>query len=223
MQFDQFAGDYKQVLDHSVAVSGEDSTYFAEYKARFLARILAPDFRGRVLDFGCGVGLLSGFLKKHLPAAPLDGYDLSGESVRRIDAALAREGNFTSDFGELRGLYDLIVVANVMHHIPPHQRAHTVEKLATLLAPRGCLAMFEHNPLNPLTRWAVERCPFDKDAVLLPVYEALGYLESAHLRVALRNFIVFMPRFLAWLRPLEPWLAWLPLGAQYVLVGERNG
>ena len=33
MHFDRFAGDYKQVLDQSLAVSGQDSSYFAEYKA----------------------------------------------------------------------------------------------------------------------------------------------------------------------------------------------
>ncbi|PYX98120.1 MAG: hypothetical protein DMG71_01290 [Acidobacteria bacterium] len=76
MHFDQFAADYKQVLDKNVALSGEDSEYFAEYKARYLARRLSPDFTGKILDFGCGVGLLSRSLKKNLPAAKLDGYQL---------------------------------------------------------------------------------------------------------------------------------------------------
>ncbi len=62
MHFDRFAGDYRQVLDRSVAVSGEDSTYFAEYKARYLRRLLGNNFSGKALDFGCGIGLLSGFL-----------------------------------------------------------------------------------------------------------------------------------------------------------------
>jgi len=31
-----------------------------------------------------------------------------------------------------------------------------------------------------------------------------------------------MPRILSWLRLLEPWLAWLPLGAQYALIGEKH-
>ena len=79
MQFDEFAGNYKEVLDRNVAVSGEDSTYFAEYKARYLVRALPRDFRGTVLDFGCGIGMLSGFLRKHLPASRLDGYDPSLE------------------------------------------------------------------------------------------------------------------------------------------------
>lgn len=222
MQFDQFASDYRQVLDRNVAVSGEGAAYFAEYKARYLARVLGADFGGRVLDFGCGVGLLSGFLKNYLRAARVDGYDVSRESIRHVDVALAGEGCFTSDLDELPGQYDLIVVANVMHHIPLAQRRPTVETLVRLLARAGRLALFEHNPLNPLTRWAVYRCPFDQDALLLPVRESAGYFAQVALHLLRRDFIVFMPRFLAWFRPLEPWLAWLPLGTQYALIGEKH-
>ncbi len=222
MQFDQFAGNYKQLLDENVSVSGENSAYFAEYKARYLARFLSRDFSGKVLDFGCGIGLLSGFLRKHLPTARLEGYDVSRDSIGKIDPVLAAQGKFTWEADRLARDYKLIVIANVMHHVPREKRQDTVQQLAGRLAASGRLAIFEHNPANPVTRWVVERCPFDEDAVLLPPPEASFYLASAKLRLVRRDYIVFMPRFLAWLRPLEPWIAWLPLGAQYVVIGEKH-
>lgn len=221
MHFDRFAGDYKQVLDKSVAVSGEDSAYFAEYKARYLRRLLPPEFSGRVLDFGCGIGLLSGFLKKYLPAIQLDGFDVSQESVRKVDGVLRSQGVFTSDLSQLARDYKLIVIANVMHHIPPGERKQTVQELAARLSRGGSLAIFEHNPANPITRWVVEKCPFDDDAVLLPPAEARAYADDAKLSVVRRDYIVFLPHLLGWLRPLESWLSWLPLGAQYVLMAEK--
>ncbi len=221
MQFDRFAGDYKQVLDRSVAVSGEESIYFAEYKARYLRRLLSPNFAGKVLDFGCGVGLLSGFLKKHLPAIQLDGYDVSQDSIRRVERALTAQGTFTSDLAQLARDYRLIVIANVMHHIPPPERKGVIQDLAARLAPGGSLAIFEHNPANPVTRWVVERCPFDDDAVLLPPAEARNYATQAQLSLTRSDYIVFLPHLLAWLRPLESSLRWLPLGAQYVIVAEK--
>ena len=115
MHFDQFAADYKQVLDKNVALSGEDSEYFAEYKARYLARRLSPDFTGKILDFGCGVGLLSRSLKKNMPAAKLDGYDISCASLSCIERELTSEGTFTNDLLQLGEDYDLIVIANVLH------------------------------------------------------------------------------------------------------------
>jgi SAM-dependent methyltransferase len=222
MQFDQFAGDYKQVLDKSIAMSGEESEYFADYKARCLARILPPHFSGRVLDFGCGVGLLSRFIRQHLPAANINGFDVSAESINKIDPELAQDGTFTSDLSQLSASYDLIVVANVMHHIEIVHREATILNLARYLCEGGKLAIFEHNPANPLTRRVVERCTFDEGVVLLPPKETRGYLVNARLKVRRHDYIVFMPRFLAWFRRVEPLLAGVPLGAQYVMVGEKH-
>ena len=223
MQFDQFAGDYKRVLDQSIAVSGEDSSYFAEYKAIYLARILGVNFSGKILDFGCGVGLLSSFLRRHLPASRLDGFDVSRESIARIDHTLSGQGVFTWEQDHLARDYDLVVAANVMHHVVPTQRSQTIVELAGRLAPRGRLAIIEHNPANPLTRRTVDRCPFDQDAVLLRPSEAQSLLRNAGLKLWRRDYIVFMPRMLSRLRLLEPWLGWLPLGAQYAALGEKHG
>jgi len=222
MQFDQFAGNYKHVLDQSIAISGEDSTYFAEYKARYLARILGAEFSGKILDFGCGVGLLSAFVKKHLPKSRLDGFDVSRESIARIDHSLTGQGVFTSDPDHLARDYDFIVVANVLHHVVPKERQATVNELAARLAAHGKLSIIEHNPANPITRRAVDRCPFDEDAILLRSTEAQSLMQSAGLTLLRRDYIVFMPRPLARLRPLEPWLSWIPLGAQYAVLGEKH-
>jgi len=223
MHFDQFAGNYKQVLDRSLAASGEDSAFFAEYKARYLARTLREAPPAKVLDFGCGVGLLSGFMQKHFGPLWLDGFDVSSSSIGQVPPKLTESGVFTSDPQQLSRDYDLIVIANVLHHVPPEQRHHTVRELAGRLVPGGKIAGFEHNPANPLTRWTVDHCPFDEDAILLPPAEAASYLTAAGLHIVRRDYIVFMPRPLAWLRPLERWLTWLPLGAQFVVIGEKHG
>ncbi len=221
MEFDRFAGDYEKILNQSVAASGEDSRYFAEYKATYLKRLLPSGFAGRVLDFGCGVGLLSGVLQRQLPGAQIDGFDVSRDSIEHVPAALSSHGVFTSDPAELSHAYHLVVIANVLHHIRPADRQAVFGELAGRLASGGSLVVFEHNPANPVTRWVVERCPFDHDAVLLPPAETSGYARAAGLAVARRDYIVFMPRALAWLRPLEPWISWLPAGAQYAMSARK--
>jgi SAM-dependent methyltransferase len=222
MDFDRFADDYTDVLNRSLSVSGEDSSYFAEYKALYLRRVLSASFTGKVLDFGCGVGLLAHYLRLHLPAARIDGFDVSQDSIAKVDPALSSQGVFTSSSHDLAQDYDLIVVANVMHHIPPEHRPEIVQNLANRLRPGGVLSIFEHNPANPLTRWVVEHCPFDDDAILLPPHETAGRVEAAGLRLKRRDYIVFMPAFLQWLRPLESSLRWLRLGAQYVVVAAKH-
>jgi SAM-dependent methyltransferase len=222
MNFDQFAGDYTQILDRSVAISGEDSVYFAEYKARYLWRLLGPSFSGKALEFGCGVGLTSGFIKKLLPGIQLDGFDVSSDSIRNVGHTLSDQGIFTCNFDDLAYDYRLIVVANVLHHIHVDERTSVVRNLANRMSNGARLAIFEHNPANPVTRWVVNHCPFDSDAVLLRPREIKTYLLDAGLRLLRCDFIVFLPRLISALRPLEPLLAKVPFGAQYVMVAEKH-
>lgn len=221
--FDEFADSYQALLDKSIAITGESGDYFAAIKARYAASVLGAEFAGSLLDFGCGIGLLSRALAKQFPTAQRDGFDLSRQSIAAIDPALARSGLFTSDEHDLRAEYDAIIVANVMHHVPVAERRTVVQSLANRLSPAGRLFIFEHNPANPLTRRAVDRCEFDADAVLLPSREARGYFAPAGMTVVQRDYIVFFPRGLKALRWLEPRLTWCPLGAQYVVVGKRAG
>jgi hypothetical protein len=44
----------------------------------------------------------------------------------------------------------------------------------------------------------------------------------ADFRILRSDFIVFFPRWLAPLRPLEPHLNWIPCGAQYAVVGIKG-
>ena len=220
--FDRFAESYRDVLDRNVRISGESSQYFAEYKSRYVARQLGVDFFGNVVDFGCGVGLLSLALKGALPLAAINGYDVSEACIRRIDQGLLAQGLFTSDLERLGRAFHAAIISNVLHHIPIVRREGTVSDLYNRLLPGGYLLIFEHNPTNPATRWAVAHCPFDEDAVLLTPAEAESYMVRAGLKVLRRDYITFFPRFLACLRPLEPWLAWLPMGAQYAIVAEKR-
>ncbi len=221
-RFDAFSGDYKDVLDKAVSGSGEDSRYFSGYKARYLARLLGESFSGKILDFGCGVGLLSMSIKENFLAAELHGYDLSSDSIGMVDETLAKSAVFTSNISQICEDYDLIVIANVLHHIAPSERLEAVLNLKARLAKGGRLAVFEHNPSNPLTRRLVDDCPFDEDAVLVPLKETSGYMAAVGLQLQRQDYIVFFPKPLAWFRQIEPSISWLPLGAQYVCVGEKN-
>jgi len=221
-EFDQFASNYKSVLDRSAALGGESSEYFTRYKAVYIDQLLgaAP---AKILDFGCGVGILSAELAQHRPQDVVHGYDVSSASLDQVAPELRSRGLFTNKLDELHRDYGLIVLSNVMHHIPPPERRTTIVDLAARLAPNGRLLVIEHNPLNPLTRWVVAHCEFDDDAVLLWPGEVRGYFSAADLRAPRRDYMLFFPRALSSLRGLEKSLRWLPLGAQYAFSACRVG
>jgi SAM-dependent methyltransferase len=220
--FDRFAASYRSLHDASVAFSGETGAYFAEYKAKWLARALSEGGPKRVLDYGCGIGLVCAHLRKYLPSAQIDGFDPSLASLDQLDGEVRRHGFFTSDVCDLGANYDAVLLANVLHHVEPKDRQSAVLTATSLLRSGGKLIIFEHNPANPLTRRAVDRCPFDENVILLRPQESADYAVRSGLVRVTRKYVVFFPHALQWLRPLERNLGWLPVGAQYVVAGIRQ-
>lgn len=223
--FDRYAADYSALHAANIKASGEEPTYFAAYKARFVAQRLYATARSPaapvVLDFGCGVGNAIEHLHTALPAATLHGADPSSASIEMADTAHGRTASFTVIDGTrlayADATFDVVFVACVFHHIAPAQRQHWMQELHRVLRPGGRIFIFEHNVLNPLTVRAVKDCPFDEDAILLPRNELLGLARQAGFGTVAASYIVFFPHVLAALRPLERMLGWLPLGAQYVV------
>jgi 2-polyprenyl-3-methyl-5-hydroxy-6-metoxy-1,4-benzoquinol methylase len=221
-EFDRFAQEYKDVLDRSTAFSGDTSDYFCRYKANYVKRLLGASGSPKILDYGCGIGALSTELARLDRSAILHGFDVSEDSLAHVDPSLRRRGVFTSKKDDLHRDYDLIVISNVMHHILLRDRQSTISEMAARLRTSGRLLVFEHNPMNPLTRLVVAKCPFDENAVLLRPKELKGYFAEAGLRVVRNDYIVFFPKMLSVFRPAEPFLGWCPAGAQYALLGAKH-
>ena len=218
-EFDDYAENYNQILEQGIALSGEESSYFADFKARFIAHRVAPRSDAKILDFGCGIGNVTAALRRFMPRATLHGYDPSSVSIERAGGENGSEANFFVDPNALDDDYDVVLMAGVMHHIRPEQRDQVLKSAIDRLSPDGKLAIFEHNPLNPLTRKVVDACTLDENAILLRASETVALLQSAGLNSLSRDYIVFFPRIFGFARFLERHLGWCPLGAQYVVVG----
>jgi SAM-dependent methyltransferase len=117
--------------------------------------------------------------------------------------------------------HDVCFAICVFHHVPRSQRRALIEEMKRVCRPGGVLAIFEHNPWNPLTRRAVRDCEFDADAELLTRRETTRLLADAGLAPRGR-YIEFFTREGRLLRRVEAGLGWLPLGAQYVVFARRH-
>ena len=217
--------EYDALLRQGIRLSGEDRAFFVRGRVADLVAHLPPTFRPhRVLDFGCGLGDTSGCLADAFPQAEIVGVDSSEQAV-----AWAREhhGGARVSFAVARtladhGPFDLCYLSGVLHHVEPKSRAAVVRALRDVLTPQGLLALFENNPWNVGARMVMRRIPFDRDAVPLSPRETRRLVEGVGLHPLSVRFLFYFPRPLAVLRPLEHWLARVPLGAQYWVLAARG-
>ncbi len=231
--FDTYAADYHRLHASNVRISGEGVQYFAEYKVLKIHGVLnrrrKPTRRLRILDFGGGTGNSVPFFRQYFPGSSLVLLDPSFESLK-----LAREthpeGFAPLLFDGMRppirdAVFDLVLIACVLHHVPPGNHLHLLQKIRPLLKPGGDIFVFEHNPCNWLTSRVVKRCPFDAEATLIKGRDMLQTMGRAGFSGAELNYCTFFPRLLAGLRGLEDNLRRIPLGAQYYVhaAGERDG
>jgi SAM-dependent methyltransferase len=221
--FDAYDRSYGDVVQSSVDFSGLSHGFFMSAKAAVIGDVIAAHFGTRkpdALDVGCGVGTLHPYVRAQF--ASLSGTDVSAASLDR-----ARTDNPDSHYRQCDGTtlpfddasYDFTLAVCVMHHVPPAGWPAFMREMRRVSRPGGLVCIIEHNPFNPLTRYSVARCEFDRDAVLLRAGVVRRLMMEAGLRdVAARHFL-FLPSAAPPARRIERGLAWLPLGAQYLACG----
>ncbi len=214
-EFDQYAAHYDHLLTKAIPESFNEDGYFAEYKIALIANRIQQSPSLKILDFGCGAGRSLPYLDKYFPTAELWGFDVSSSSLKVAHERVPRAKLF-SDWPSIANTrFDVIVAANVFHHIPLDERQLALTKCSQILANNGQMFLFEHNPFNPLTRWVFERCAFDVDAEMLSLKTARNLANLAGFTSVQHAYTLFFPRPLAFLRGIEPLLKYIPLGAQY--------
>ena len=224
--FDSYSKSYNKLLNNSIRQTGYDAENIVAAKLHKL-RGLFPSLSEkpfRLLDFGCGVGNLYGQIVEFFPAAIYSGVDSSKDSILKARSHYHGDANFQEDSCKEweTNEYDLIFSSGVFHHIPHVEHKVLIDKLSSLLKKEGILVIWEHNPLNPVTQRIVRDCPFDEDAVFV----SSKNLKNLFTRVSLSNvqviYTTFFSKFLSTLNFMDPYLDWLPLGAQYLVTGQKN-
>lgn len=225
-EFDRYSDSYREAVEESIAFAGADLDVYTRAKTEellALAGCVGPPDRLAFLDVGCGIGDTDRFLEGRV--GRLAGVDVAPKMLESARARNPWAEYRDYDAGEpipfADESFDVCFAVCVFHHIPRDQRARLVGEMRRVCRPGGLVAIFEHNPLNPLTRRAVSGCEFDRDAELLSRRTAIELLSTAGLPSPEGRYIVFFPRESRLLRAIERRLGWLPLGAQYAAFAQR--
>ena len=227
MDFNETKETYRDTIEQTIAFAGKGLDFFTKIKADYLRKIVEAELpeieKPRILDVGCGHGYIHPDLRRF-------GFQVVGVEVAEDVLPLAREANPEVTYFGYDGTilpfednsFDVALTICVMHHVPPDQWPNFSREMRRVLRPGGIAVIFEHNPLNPLTRYVVASNEIDDDAVLLSARTLRGLLRNAEFSSVRTRNILFTPFSNPVFRAIDENLGWCPFGAQYYAVGKAD-
>lgn len=224
-EFDAYDQTYDATVNRAIAFSGLTVDFFTRVKVEYFVDLIEalrpPAARADVVDIGCGVAISHPLLAGKVGR-------LAGVDVSTACVAKAAESNPRNDYKPFDGLnlpypdesFDAASAVCVFHHVAIADRVKLATDVRRVLRPEGLFAIFEHNPLNPLTMRVVNNCEFDNNAILLRRQEAENLLREAGFRDISTRFILTIPAAGRVLRTVDRVFSRIPFGAQYFTVGR---
>lgn len=220
---------YQKNIYKNIELSGEASTFFAEYQALKIKEWL-PDLVDKpisILDFGCADGIVTSFLKQIFSNAQVYGVDPDRESIEVAhmafpDITFLLSGT-TIPMPDQQS--DLIIACGVFHHIPRAEHDAYMQEIKRVLKPSGTFIMFELNPFNPFTRYRFKRNPLESNAHMLSAYYSRKLLQKYYGSVT-TNYCYSFPVHpskgseLGRFQFLEPYLTKVPFGQLYACIAR---
>ena len=225
--FDDYSDNYHQILNKTLRISGENTSYFASKRVHWLKQRIDhffPEFSSnKILDFGCGTGDTISIIKRAFNPEQLIGIDLSR---RNIELAIQNHNSKGISFFDIENSpgnlnCDLAYCNGVFHHIPFNEREKAVKFVYNSLTREGIWAFWENNPWNPGAKYIMKKCPFDKDAISLSHLESKRLLKRNGFKIVDVSFCFIFPKAFEYLRVLEKPLSILPIGAQYLILAKK--
>lgn len=187
--FDSIAGQYDESLPPHVV------EHYLAKRVAYIRRLIRA---GRVLDVGCGTGVVAG----RLAAAGYEvtGVDPSAGMLAYVDehapGVRTVEGSATALPFEDGG-FDLTMCVAVMHHIAePEAVQRSLGEMVRVTRPGGLVLVWDHNPRNPYWKHLMARVPQDDGTErLIPESEVIsGLVDGGGVLVDSRQ-LGFVPDF----------------------------
>jgi len=209
---------------HYENILGPSHKHYLKQKTDLLLRCIREKGLNTkiILDVGCGTGELERNLANRLEVV---GVDLT-VSMLRVAKGRYRDCEFMrASCNKLPfrdSAFTLVLVVNVLHHLKLNDRQALFSEVSKMLVPGGHLVVFEHNPKNPFTRIVVRGCQIDRDAVLLNTKEVTSLANASKIGKVDIEYLTFFPAVLSFLNSIERRMQRLPLGGEFMFLGQKE-
>jgi trans-aconitate 2-methyltransferase len=165
-----------------------------------------------VLEIGCGIGTFTSLLIREVSSGQVVSMDISGASIRyandhntRANLKFIHADAANHDFGAQ--LFDVIVLPDVLEHIPIELHHQLFEKLAKVLKPSGFI--FIHIP-NP---FYLDWCHINQPDILQIIDQPI------HTEILLKS-LVDIDLYIHELKTYSIW--WEDCDYQYIVLRKKS-
>lgn len=175
-----------------------------------------------VLDFGCSTSLATSHLFQELRIQSFLGVSISQEPLRDMHGARTSPNAryvHLRDFSAPESI-DLAYASGVFDQISGHARSAAALLVFLSLAKGGLFAVWERNPWSPGARLGSIGSGEVASAEIGPP-ETRQLLRGAGFDIVHTTSMFHFPPALSWFRPIEPMLASLPLGLEYMVLARK--
>lgn len=156
-----------------------------------LKRLIASGLKknSQVLEIGCGIGTQSGLILKFLSKkGSLCSYDISDKSIKIAKETYAKYHNVKFICGDVtdigvNGEYDVIVLPDVIEHIPIKKHDILFNNLRKVLKPTGFMLI--NIPFANYLEWVHHNRP-----ELLQIIDQPIYLDALSIILSKNNYII---------------------------------
>ena len=162
----------RQEVSRLYRYQGPYVTQFVYWKMKtdplFKAVEATAPVRGRILDLGCGYGIVSHWLMLFAPERTVSGVDFDADKIRvaqataRCNPRVAFERRDILEWAEYP-VCDCVLLCDVLHYFPRELKAEVLRKVFQALRPGGCLIVRDacaeetsrHGRVAWAEKWAV--------------------------------------------------------------------
>lgn len=143
-----------------------------------------------VLEIGCGLGMLTGFIAKSIPAGKIVGVDISPDSIEYAKKKYASNSNMSfrvddmTDF-KIGDTFDFVVFPDVLEHIPIEAHATIFKTIRQLVHDDSIILINIPNPpaleymhVHYKSELQIIDQPLHTDKFLKAIYENGFFLEQ---------------------------------------------
>jgi SAM-dependent methyltransferase len=187
--FDRIADEYDDALPPHVV------EHYLVKRVRYISAHCPP---GRVLDVGCGTGVLAGRLAR--AGFTVTGVDPSQGMLRVLAGSEPAVGGLRGVGSALPfedDTFDVTITVAALHHVaePAAVRA-TLMEMVRVTRPDGRIVVWDHNPRNPYWKHLMARVPQDDGSErLIPEEEIVAALRAGGAELVGSSQLGLVPDF----------------------------